>query len=202
MKKVIVISLCVVLAACTVAFAGANLGVAKGAIHVRAHNAKAGCTTGLTTCSDIVLIEPSSDIDAFPVFYDLVEYQGIEYGITWPAWAYSAGFVSCSDLAIGEIHWSGQGASHAWTTCQHGIAAPDYLWLYADGPGTICLTGHPQHGSAFIVDCGEQADVLIGWGCAGVFGGASDPASGDACGELPSPATIPGTWGQIKSLFQ
>jgi len=44
--------------------------------------------------------------------------------------------------------------------------------------------------------------VLIGWGCAGVYGGTPDPPSGDACEVLPEPATEPTTWGEIKGLFQ
>jgi hypothetical protein len=205
MKRAILISLCLVLGICAVAFAGANLGIAKGAIHVRPHSSKLGCTLSpaITGCADIVLIEAGSDIDAFPVFYDLVEYQGIEYGVTWPSWAYSAGFNNCSDFVIGEITEPDSGASHAWTVCQNAsVAVPSYLWLFADGPGQICLTGHPEHGSAFIVDCSLQKDVLIGWGCAGVYGGASDPASGNACDDLPQAATVPATWSQIKSLFE
>jgi len=203
MKKAILITFCVVLGLSTLSFAGRNADVAKGAIHVRAHNAKAGCASGISGCEDIVMTEPTFSFDAFPVFYDLVEYKACEYSVIWPDWTYSATFNSCSDFVIGEILWPGDGVSHAWTLCQNSsVCAPAYLWIYADGPGQVCISGHPQHGSAFLVDCIDGVDVLIGWGCAGVYGGTPDPASGDACGVLPEPATEPTTWGEIKGLFQ
>lgn len=203
MRKVLLVSLCIVLGSSAAALAGANVGVAKGTIHVRPHNAKAGCTVAISTCSDIVMSESGFSVDAFPVFYELNEFQGCEYGVTWPAWSYPAAFTSCSDFVIGAIANPGEGASHTWTACDYsGVCIPSFLWLYADGPGKICITGHPQHGSAFVLDCGEDVDVLIGWGCAGVYGGVPDPESGNACEALPGPATEPTTWGEIKSLFQ
>ena len=205
MKKAILISFCFVLGLSTVALAGNNPN-AKGTIHVRAHNAKAGCTVGIEDCGDIVMVEAGFSIDAFPVFYELTEFLGCEYSVVWPAWTYPAAFTNCSDLIIGEVVNPGDGASHTWLACQTGVCVPAFLWLYADGPGQICISGNPDHptkpGTAFVLDCAEGLDVLVGWGCAGVYGGTPDPASGDACAELPKPATEPTTWGGIKTLFQ
>jgi hypothetical protein len=207
MKKAILITFCFALGLSTLAFAGNNAGVAKGTIHVRPHNAKAGCSVSITGCGDIVMTELGDNFDAFPVFYDLVEFKGCEYGVIWPTWTYGADFTNCADLIIGGITNPGDGVSHSWLACQtSSVCIPAYLWLYADGPGQVCITGRPDHptkpGTAFVLDCDEGLDVLIGWGCAGVYGGTPDPASGDACAELPPPATEPTTWGGIKTLFQ
>jgi hypothetical protein len=200
MKKAIVVFLGLLLLVSTAALCGQNFDIAKGIVHVRDHNAKAGCNYGtFSSCEDIVTTLAGHSIDAFPVFYELTEYQGCEYGLLWPAWQYSAAWNNCSPLVIGSILLSGQGASHTWLTCQFdGYCVPAFIWLYADGPGQICITGHPEHGSAFILDCHEAVDVLIGWGCAGVYGVSGH----DPCGELPEPATVPTTWGDIKSLFE
>ena len=102
MKRVLVIALALTLALGALAFAGLNPD-AKVAVHVRPHNAEAGCAVTFATCADIVTTEPSYNVGAFPVFFDLVEYLGCEYGLCWPAWAYSAAFTNCADLIIGSI---------------------------------------------------------------------------------------------------
>jgi len=179
MKKAILISVCLVLGICTVAFSGVNDGVAKGIVHVRPHNAKLGCTVAIDDCDDIVITESSFSFDAFPVFYDLVEFQGCEYGLTWPAWTSPAAFTSCSDLVIGSIALPGDGVSHSWLDCQNAsVCVPAWLWLYADGPGQVCMSGNPSNpihpGAAYVLSCkvdtldGGELDTLIGWGCAGV----------------------------------
>jgi hypothetical protein len=206
MKKAILVVLCVLLGLSTVALAGNNPG-AKGTIHVRPHNAKAGCNYGtIEGCADIVMSEPGFSVDAFPIFYELTEYQGCEYSVTWPDWTYPPAFTNCADLVIGTIANPGDGVSHTWLACQTGVCVPAFLWLYADGPGQVCISGNPLHphkpGTAFVLDCAEGLDVLVGWGCAGVYGGTPAPASGDACEELPPPATQPTTWGEIKGMFE
>jgi hypothetical protein len=145
-------------------------------------------------CHDMVTTVGYASVDAFPVFFDLVEFLGCEYGVCWPTWAYSAEFRNCSDLVIGSIIWPGDGASHTWTTCQTGLVIPSVLWLYADGPGMICPCPHPVSGVINVLDCTEGLDDPMCIFCAGVYGMTGD----DPCGPTGSE---PSTWGEIKGLF-
>ena len=197
MKRVIVVAVALTLTMSAVALAGNNPGL-KVAIHVRAHNAKAGCTItpAISSCEGIVTTDPGFSIDAFPVFYDLNEYLGCEYAVCWPAWTYSAAWNNCADLVIGSITQSGQGASHTWLGCQPGpVAVPSFLWLYADFAGMICPCPHPISGLYSVLDCAEGIDNPITIFCAGVYGAIGD----DPC--LPD-AVTPKTWGGIKSIFK
>lgn len=192
MRKALLITFCLVCVLSAAVLAGNN-PYAKVIIHVRPHNAKLGCDMGtVTICSDITVTEPGADFDAFPVFFDLNEYNGCEYGITWPDWTYPAAFNNCADFVIGTIVNPGDGASHAWTGCQYGACIPSYLWLYADGPGRICPTVFAGTGKIQVLDCAEGLDTPA-IGCAGVFGETGD----DPC----NIAIEPTTWGGIKTLF-
>jgi len=158
---------------------------AKIAVHARAHSAKAGCDYGtIEGCSDIVTSVPNLSVDAFPVFFDLVEYQAVEYGLTWPDWTYSAAWFSCTDQAIGEIRRPDDGVTQIWNECQSkAVAVPGYIWLYADGPGQVCPNAHPSSGGVRVFDCSGGADWAIWPFCAGVYG-----ATGvDPCGPYPDP---------------
>jgi hypothetical protein len=195
MKRVLVAAVALTLILSAVAFAGNN-PAAKVAVHVRAHNAKAGCTVAIATCEDVVTTEPGFSVDAFPVFYDLVEFKGCEYGLCWPAWTYSAAFSNCSDLVIGEVLWPGDGAAHSWSLCQAGVCVPSFVWLYADGAGMICPCPNPETGVIRVLDCAEGLDSPIGIFCAGVYGMVGD----DPC--EPVVATEASTWGGIKGMFE
>ena len=199
MRKSIVIVSVLILVMSSLAYAGNN-PAAKVAVHVRAHNAKAGCTItpAILDCTGIVTTDPGFSVDAFPVFYDLAEYKGCEYGLCWPAWTYSAAFSSCSDLVIGVVDWPGSGASHAWTLCQAGVAVPSWVWLYADGPGLICPCPYPATGLISVLDCAGGLDDPCGIFCAGVFGEPGD----DPCEPCDPTVTEPTTWGAIKSMFE
>ena len=192
--RVLVITVTLILALSAMAFAGANLE-AKVAVHVRAHNAKAGCTVTITVCTDIVTTEPGYSVDAFPVFFDLVEYLGCEYGLCWPEWTYSAAFSNCADLIIGSITWPGDGASHTWLGCQAGVCVPSFVWLYADGPGMVCVCPHPISGIINVLDCAEGLDDPMCNFCAGVYGLVGD----DPC--WPT-GTETSSWGEIKGMFE
>jgi hypothetical protein len=194
MRKAIVIAATLTLLVSTLAFAGNNPD-AKVAVHVRPHNAKAGCTVTIADCHDIVTTEPGYSADAFPVFYDLVEYLGCEYGLTWPTWTYSAAWNNCADLVIGSIVWPGDGASHTWLSCKTGVCVPSFVWLYADGPGMVCPSPHPVSGIINVLDCAEGLDDPVSRYCAGLYGLIGD----DPC--LPN-ANMPKSWGGIKSLFE
>lgn len=196
MKKTLVIVAILTVALSSMAFAGNNPD-AKIAVHVRAHNAKLACNYGtITGCEEIVTTEPGFSVDAFPVFYDLVEFLGCEYGLCWPDWAYSAAFTSCSDLVIGTVTMPGDGASHTWTSCQAGVCVPSFVWLYADGPGLICPCPNPETGLISVLDCAEGLDSPVAIFCAGVYGETGE----DPC--EPVTATETSTWGAIKSIFK
>jgi hypothetical protein len=196
MKRAVLLVLCLALAASTVASAGNN-PVGKIAVHVRGHNAKAGCYpgTGILDCTDIVTTVGFATVDAFPVFFDLAEYLGCEYGICWPDWSYSAVFRSCSDLVVGSITWPGDGASHTWLTCQTGVCIPSFIWVYADGPGMVCPCPHPISGAISLLDCAEGLDSPVCIFCAGVYGMIGD----DPCEPTEVEA---GTWGALKGMFE
>lgn len=204
MRKALLISFCLVCILSTAAAAGNNPD-AKVAIHVRVHTAKGDCNTAFDpatgTCLDLVTTVAGFSFDAFPVFFDLTEYKGCAYALTWPDWASSAAFNNCADFVIGGIVWPGPAsyAAHTWTECQSGICVPAYLWLYADGPGEICALDPDEAELGLeILDCAEGQDVPVGACCAGVYGASGD----DACNCPKYNATLPTTWGEIKSFFK
>jgi hypothetical protein len=196
MRKIIVITAMAVLLLCACVLAGNNPNV-KVAVHVRAHDAELGCDFGLISdCHDLVVTEPGGSVDAFPVFFDVTEFLGCEYGIWWPQWTSSAVFTNCADLVAGTIARPGDGASHTWATCRTGawVCVPSYIWLYADGPGLVCVVPHPVSGFLGVIDCAEDQDVPLLICCAGVNGYVGD----DPC---PPVDEMRSTWGRVKELF-
>jgi hypothetical protein len=161
--------------------AGVNAYVAKGAVHVEPHMART-CADGLpaiASCEDIVTTEPGADVDVFPVFYDLVEYQGFDYALDWPGTG-SCAFTSCSDLTIADIVHPGDGIAHAWYTCQPGpVAVPGWGWI--QDYGTVCLIDHPTAGGINVGDCQGVIDI-VAVVCSTGIGGS---LGGDPCRELP-----------------
>jgi hypothetical protein len=194
MKKVLVLTVALMLIFGACAWAGVNTD-AKVAVHVIPHSSRS-CTKGfpiITMCAEIATTEPGPDVDAFPVFFDLVEYQGFDYGMTYPG-LYSAVFTSCSDLTIGTILYPGDGVSHAWTTCQPGpVAIPGWAWIW--DYGMVCVVPHPAAGGPTIGDCTGGADGVMCNFCAGIGGFIGD----DPC--WPT-ATETSTWGGVKSMFK
>lgn len=197
MRTLSIVALAATLAFSAAAFAGNNPDV-KVAVHVRPHDAKLGCDYGtISTCHEIVVTEPGFNVDAFPVFFDVSEFQGCEYGMWWPSWAYSGAFSNCADLVIGAIVWPDDGASHTWLSCRTDTWAcvPSYLWLYADGPGMVCVVPHPVSGIVNVLDCAEGLDAPMAFSCAGVNGYIGD----DPC---PPVEASQGTWSEIKGAFE
>jgi hypothetical protein len=194
MKKVLVVAVALTLVLSASAFAGQN-AAAKGAIHVIPHASRT-CAKGfpvVTGCGEIITTEPGLDVDAFPVFFELIEYQGFDYGMVFPG-PYSCAFTSCSDLAIGTITWPGDGISHAWYLCQPGpIVLPGWGWIY--GTGYVELVAHPTAGGVIVGDCGGVLDDIICLTKSGIGGMFGD----DPC--LPT-ATEQSTWGGIKGIFK
>jgi hypothetical protein len=197
MKVTSIAVLTLILASGTLALAGNNPDT-KVAVHVRPHDAGPGCDYGtINSCHDLVMTEPGASFDAFPVFFDIAEFMGCEYGMWWPEWTYSAAFSNCADQVIGDIAWPYDGASHTWSTCQTGtwVCVPSYIWLYADGPGMVCVIQHPVNGEPKVFDCEEGWDEALETFCAGVNGYVGD----DPC---PPVEASPDTWGGIKDRFE
>jgi hypothetical protein len=168
----------------------------KVAIHVEPHTSRT-CTKSfpvIAGCGDIRTTEASIDVDAFPVYFDLTEYQGAEYGMAWQG-MYSCAFTGCSDLSIGGIEWPGDGVSHAWTTCQMGpVAVPGWGWIY--DYGMVSVVPHPETCEISYGDCGGI--IVAGPRCnfvAGIGGWFGD----DPCEPT---ATKPASWGSIKAMFK
>jgi hypothetical protein len=197
MKRIVAIAVVSILVLAGVAAAGNN-PLGKVAVHVKDHNAKQGCTNlpAISGCGDINTTYAGYSFDAFPVFFDLVEYQGVEYGMCWPDWTYSAAWNQCADLVIGEIVWPGDGISQTWTECHsEAIVITGWAWLYADAPGSLSVCNHPTTGVIQILDCAEGLDEPVGNYLAGVYGAeGADPCE---------PVMIqPTTWGAIKGMFE
>ena len=196
MIRIITLAAVLTLVLSAISVAGVNEN-ARVTIHVVPH-ASWSCTKNypsIDACGDISTTEASADVDAFPVFYDLVEWQGFDYGMTWPG-MYSAVFTSCSDFTIGDIVNPGDGISHAWSTCQYdAIKLPGWAWIY--DVGLICITVNPTFDFINVGLCeGTTADTIPGYNscCAGIGGTTGE----DACGC----DTEPCSWSGIKKMFR
>jgi len=202
MKKVLVIAIALTFVMAAWAMAGDN-PTNKIAIHFKTH--PTSCLKGypvITTCEGIVETwAPLGDLDAMPVFYDLVSYGVVETGLTWPAEWLSTSWVRCKgDIAVGNIVNPGDGTAIAWTACQTtwGVI-PGAAWLAATGAGYVCPVPNPATNMFGVVDCrpapGPYYDGPQCVSCGGVGGFIGD----DPC--RPT-AVEPSTWGEIKSIFK
>ena len=196
------VCLAVVLVAASPCIGGIN-ECAKVAVHVWPHHAGRTCDSlpPFTCCVDFNFTYEGYEFDAFPVFFDLTEYRGVEYGVAWPVSFGRALFTSCSDLTIGGIEYPGDGVSHAWFECQTSyVAVPGYLWLTADEAGYVRVVSHPV-GSAgpgiYVLNCSDGLSEPLFNFRAGVCGAIGE----DPCMPTDPDATEPGTWGGVKSLF-
>jgi hypothetical protein len=150
----------------------------KVAVHVMAHNPRRTCSRDFPdltyVCSDIEVTYPGQSFDVFPVFFELYEYQGVEFGLNWPDWTYSAVWHSCADMAEGDIRRPGDGVSMVWFECQQdAVLIPGWAWIYADGPGQISVCPYPFLGWPYeirILDCYGGTDEAFVTGYAGVYG--------------------------------
>jgi uncharacterized repeat protein (TIGR01451 family) len=172
----------------------------KAAVHAVEHDAHRTCLSGMpviTACRDIQTTTEAYSVDLFPVFFDIEEYLGVEYGLAWcdSGTCGDALFTSCSDLVIGDIVQSGDGVSQVWVSCQPGPAVPGWAWIYATGPSLICLVPHPTNGSLSVLGCSENLGAPMCNFCAGVNGEIGD----DPCVPTNVRAT---TWGEIKAMFR
>jgi hypothetical protein len=180
------------------ALAGPNQNF-KVAVHVEAHIPKRMCADlpVIAGCGDIQTTYEGANIDFFPVFFDLVGYNAIEYGVVWPdAWG-SCAYTVCTYSSFRDIRWPGDSMMHGYGECEHDpVTVPGWGWLYATGPGTICLVDPPEPISYLGVSgCGkDRLDFPVCNFCAGILGSVGD----DPCGPT---ATESSTWSSIKALF-
>jgi uncharacterized repeat protein (TIGR01451 family) len=168
--------------------AGNNPG-AKVAVHVLPHDPHRTCSSGSpgpVLCLDInTTYEGCGDMDVFPVFFDLSEYLGIEYGLEWPG-SESCVFTPCSDLHIGGIVRPGDGISQVWFGCKPGPSAiAGWGWIHTTDPGLVTVVPHPYTGEVQVLDCFEAVDQPTYSASAGVCGAEGDDpclgAGGGVC---------------------
>ena len=184
------------------AFPGMNADH-KVAVHVMPYGHR-GCNSSfpaLEGCGDVrTTYEGCGDIHFFPVFYGLVELQGYEFDVTWPAGWGSCAYIFCAgDLFTGNITWPGDGVSAAWIECQQVTTViAGFGWLTADTPGRIELL--PWYDGWGILGVGECADLggfdrpkcVFNAGVCGLIGD-------DPCGPTQTDSHV---WGDIKALFK
>lgn len=171
----------------------------KIAIHVEPHRSR-NCIEGMPSIAgrgDIESSTDSSDVDFFPVFFDLVEYRAMEYGIQWSDGS-SCLFKSCCDISVGSISESGDGISHVWSMCRAGpVAIPGWGWIEFDGPNEIHLAPHPDTHEICVGDCQvwmslDRPTHVYYAGVGGAPGGIG----------LLRQRETPTTWGHIKAMFK
>jgi hypothetical protein len=187
----------------SVTMAGSNPN-AKVAIHILPHDNRT-CAKNFPTissCEDILYTYSSGgDLDFFVVFYDLTEYQGFQYAVTWPADWSSCAFTSCSDLTIGGIETPGDSVAHAYTACDSSaICVPGFGWVDAGQvPGYIQAVDIPPSYGIEVGDCGGQLGGIVLNSIAGVNGyTGDDPCSTGGRGE----GAGGGDSGEIKGYFE
>jgi uncharacterized repeat protein (TIGR01451 family) len=170
-------------------FAAGNNPAVKVAIHTKAH--PTSCTKNYPTfsaCNEISTTWPGTgSIDVMPVFYDLAEISGLEFGLTWPVEWYSISWVRCKgDVAMGTIRYSGEGTTILWTTCQTAWAqAPGYGWLEATGPGSVRVVPNPATNSLGVADCQPSPGPYYDWAVGIFYAGIGGTPGLDPCGVFP-----------------
>ncbi len=199
MRRTIAVGAIFVAALSAVCIGGSN-PEAKVAIHVMPHTSRS-CTKNLpsiSSCEDVVYTYGGGgDIDFFVVFYDLAEYQGFQYAVTWPTEWSSCTFTSCSDMTIGGIETPGDSVAHAYTDCDSSaVCIPGFGWIDAGQvPGYIQVVDIAPTYRIQVGDCGGELDSLVLNCKAGVNGYIGDDpcdtggrGSGSGEGEGGAPA--------------
>lgn len=198
--KIGLLSLAALVLVSGLAVAGYNSEVKVG-IHVLPHDPERGCFRNYPVIdepADIVFTYDgcSEEVDFFPVFFDLTECYGVEYAVVWPG-SQTCTFTICSYSHIGQLVNSGDWIAQCFDGCQTGYAViPGWGEVIMDVPGYVCMAETEPGGRIGILDCHEAIDVPVANFCAGVCGTiGEDPLYADQ-------ATVPTTWGEIKSLFR
>jgi uncharacterized repeat protein (TIGR01451 family) len=178
MTRWVALSVLTLLAVHASAFAGDN-PYFKVAVHVQPHQAGLTCETGLPAisgCEDIVPTYPGcGDVDAFVVFFGLVGYRLVEYGLDWPPEWGSGQTTTCGDLVIGDIVNPGDGLTIAWTECHpEGAVVAGWTTLAASSAGRIDPVTHPGSGRLQVIDCSFEDDEAYLRFSAGACGAEGD----------------------------
>jgi hypothetical protein len=201
---------CLVFAVGTPLFAGGNPS-AKVAVHILAHDGVRRCEDlpiSIAHCDFSYTYWDCGEVDVFPVFIDLDEYWGVEYGMTWPEEWGTCMFTPCNDgvtimafdcYGAHDAFDPGDGMSQAWSSCMAGpCALPGWGWFTASTGGLVCVVRHPMliYEEAVVLDCGEVRDQVNWCYCGGVCGVmGDDPSEGHSSVEEEG-------WGQVKALFR
>ena len=181
MRTWLVILACLIVFSAVPSQAGHNTD-GKVAVHVLPHQDRT-CSKAfpvISYCGEIITTyEGCGDMDFFPVFFDLSDYTGMNYGMIWPG-SGSCLFTSCSDFKIGDILWSGDGIAQVWSECQaEPVGIPGWGWINCDEAGEICVVEHPGNNMRSVADCEYQEDQIDVVYCAGVCGAEGmDPCEG------------------------
>ena len=198
MKRAICISAAVLLVMAGSAPGGAN-PFAKGAVHIMPHTERT-CTTDfpvIYNCTDIVTTVAATDIDVFPVFFDLYEYKEFVYSLNWTSGS-SCVFTSCTDYSIGSVVWSGDGIVQGWNECQTGNSVVTG-WGHIQGEGYVYMYMHYELNIGGVYDCAGNLDGV----CYSYWSGFGGFAIGDdPCEPVDPSAADESTWGQIKAMFR
>jgi hypothetical protein len=198
MGKAVVLGLVLVLLCSSAVSAGANW-LSKAAVHVLPH-AERTCDTDFPVvidCGDFITTEPGNSVDAFPVFFDMVECRRIDYAFEWSGGA-SAVFTSCSDHCQGAVASSGDGVIHTWDSC---LATSSVIpgWIWIEGPMTmILLAPNPETGGVWVYDCMDGMDNPCFHYMAGMGGLIGD----DPCEPVDPSMTAQDSWGAVKAMFR
>ena len=190
--------ICAVLTATApAAHAGSNH---KIAIHVLSHERRT-CDSGLPriqTCKDIqYTYDACTDIDVFPIFFDLSGVTGIEVGLMWPGSWGSCAFTPCGfDFVIGTIEQPGDAMAGTWYQCRHDLCVvAGYGWLAPSSGGEICPVPSAVTDFMGVTDCDFVQYPPAAYYCAGACGTGGENPCGGGISEGKS-------WGAIKSMFK
>jgi hypothetical protein len=205
MTRAILVLICLTLLTSTGLLLAGNEN-AKVAVHLMPYDCDRRCNRkfpAINTCEEILTTYTGGvDIDFFPVFFNLVDYQAVEYAVEWPG-SYSCLFIDCSDNNLCDIVWSGDGITQVWNECQpHTVCIPGWGWITVDTPGMVCVVPHPVTGEIATAACEYTRDPYVldypnASYCAGIFGVKGH----NPC--LPKAhATAATTWGAIKHMFR
>jgi hypothetical protein len=172
---------------------------AYGAVHLLPHGART-CEESypvIEGCEDIITTEPGPSVDAFPVFFNLTECQGVDYALSWIG-SESCVFYSCSDHVVGDIVWPGDGVLQTWDTCRSGpVVIPGWVWIEIVDAHFIYPVPR-THGAVLVYDCHGGTDGV----CCPYMSGVAGLVGDDPCAPVGPSTSRPQTWGGVKSLFR
>jgi hypothetical protein len=199
----------------------ANVGIA---LHVDNEGVDCGYEIGSCESIDTSWSSAGSELDFIVAVCNYpAGFQGVRYGLTWPAdWSFT-GWQSCADVDVVPFDGvSGHGVWQTWDSCIPPAVCHPYtvgvLSLFAASSGRVWVTPYPDEDGygVSVSRCGytDEDDVLPGNGRAGWV----DVGGGQGCNPCllltGGPCWVPGsvadspwesarsTWGAIKALYR